>query len=369
MSDSSSAPRPVAPSSSATRETLQVRISSDATLAFLQDRHIPATPSNYSIFYNYFSPSGDPDLKRHISLLIENGTKFSPAICETLSAQYLGMAAEMKALQTASHSIEQELSKVIVNLRKAGDDTTQFGDRLGQYSDSFSGASNLGALEGSLKLLVEKLLVETREMEERSRLLETRLLSSSQEVLSLRQNLEVVRAESMTDSLTGVGNRKFFETAFQELVATIAPSSPVTLILGDIDHFKNFNDNWGHQMGDQVLRIVSQCMKQQFGAQAKLARYGGEEFVVILPDTNLETAVAAADEARKVVARQKMKKKSTGELIGRITMSFGAALMQTDESLSDLVRRADDALYAAKNAGRNMVMSDAMLMEKKASGF
>lgn len=361
MSVSSSASR-----SAASEEILQIRISSDATLAFLLDHHIPATPSNYSIFYNYFSPAGEPDLKRDISVLIESGTKFTPAVCETLSAKHLDMAAEMRALQTASHSIELELGKVLVNLRKAGDDTTQFGDRLGQYSDSFSGASNLGALEGSLKLLVEKLLSETRDMEERSRSLENKLLSSSQEVLKLRQNLEVVRAESMTDSLTGIGNRKFFEASFQEIVVATNPSSPIALILGDIDHFKNFNDNWGHQMGDQVLRIVSQCMKQQFGAQAKLARYGGEEFVVILPDTDLEAAMMAADEARRVVSSQKMKKKSTGELIGRITMSFGTAIMRTDESLSELVRRADDALYAAKNAGRNMVMSDAMLTKQKA---
>ena len=127
----------------------------------------------------------------------------------------------------------------------------------------------------------------------------------------------------------------------------------------DIDHFKLFNDTWGHQTGDQVLRLVGHCLSENVKGRDTAARYGGEEFVVILRQTGLDSAVSLANQIRANVESKKLVKRSTGDILGTITISIGVAQLHPGESPSSLIERADTCLYAAKNAGRNRVMSEA----------
>jgi diguanylate cyclase len=126
----------------------------------------------------------------------------------------------------------------------------------------------------------------------------------------------------------------------------------------DIDHFKAFNDTWGHQTGDQVLRLVANCLSENVKGRDTAARYGGEEFVVILPQTQLAGAVNLANQIRAKVESKKLVKKSTGDILGIITISCGVTQYDPNESAEDFVRRADECLYAAKRAGRNRVISE-----------
>ena len=98
---------------------------------------------------------------------------------------------------------------------------------------------------------------------------------------------------------------------------------PLSLLMFDIDHFKLFNDNYGHLTGDQVLRLVAMSLKQTIKGQDIIARYGGEEFAVVLPSTALKQALAVADHIRRAVMAKELKKKSTGEILGRVTVSIG----------------------------------------------
>ena len=133
------------------------------------------------------------------------------------------------------------------------------------------------------------------------------------------------------------------------------------LMLVDIDHFKRFNDTWGHQTGDQVLRLVAMTLKSNLKGKDMAARYGGEEFAAILPATDLEGAVIVADNIRKAVQAKELLKRSTNEKLGRITASFGVAAYHPGDTPSSLIDRADRCLYAAKHAGRNRVFSEAEL--------
>jgi diguanylate cyclase len=133
----------------------------------------------------------------------------------------------------------------------------------------------------------------------------------------------------------------------------------VTLVMCDIDHFKTFNDTWGHQTGDQVLRLVANCLSENVKGRDTAARYGGEEFAVILPQTSLADAVGLADQIRGKVESKKLVKKSTGDILGMITISMGVAQYNPQESLDEFVARADTCLYAAKHAGRNRVVCEA----------
>jgi diguanylate cyclase len=134
-------------------------------------------------------------------------------------------------------------------------------------------------------------------------------------------------------------------------------SGPLCVLIGDVDHFKKFNDTWGHATGDQVLRLVAQCFKSNTKGRDTAARYGGEEFVVALPHTSLANAVTVAEHIRAAVESKKIVKRSTGETLGSITLSIGVAQYVADEPIGDTLARADACLYVAKRSGRNRVIA------------
>jgi diguanylate cyclase len=181
-------------------------------------------------------------------------------------------------------------------------------------------------------------------------------------VTELRDRLESVRKESLTDQLTGIPNRKAFDNELQESVdRAIESGEPLSLVMCDIDHFKAFNDTWGHQTGDQVLRLVANCLSENVKGRDTAARYGGEEFVVILPQTELAGAVNLANQIRAKVESKKLVKKSTGDILGIITISCGVTQYDPKETLEEFVRRTDECLYAAKRNGRNRVVGSAQI--------
>jgi diguanylate cyclase len=195
-------------------------------------------------------------------------------------------------------------------------------------------------------------------MEHRAKSLEGELQASSQQVSELRTKLADVRKESMTDPLTRIANRKAFDEAIRGAQAAVnQEGEAVTLLLCDIDHFKAFNDNWGHQTGDQVLKLVAACLSDNVKGRDTAARYGGEEFAVLLRGTSLEAATRVANQIRATVETKKLVKKSTGDILGSITISIGVAQLASGETPESVVRRADACLYGAKHSGRNLVVN------------
>src|SRR5439155_27001119 len=196
-------------------------------------------------------------------------------------------------------------------------------------------------------------------MQDTNKALESRLVVSKQEISNLQHSLEAIRAESMTDPLTALGNRKYFDRALGEALRIARErSEPLSVMLFDIDYFKSFNDNYGHLTGDQVLRLVAMTLKQNIKGQDITARYGGEEFAVVLPNTALRQALTVADHIRRAVMAKELKKKSTGEILGRVTISVGVSMLKPDDDTDSLIERADACLYAAKRNGRNRVICE-----------
>ena len=186
--------------------------------------------------------------------------------------------------------------------------------------------------------------------------LEEMLEQSNAAMEELRRDLEHVRREAMTDGLTGLANRKSFDNEFDRIFQDAQENNHgFTLLMLDIDHFKSFNDNFGHQVGDQVLRLVARTLKDSIKGKDFAARYGGEEFAIILPDTDVTGAIIVGNALRKAVASKDVINRSTGKVLGRITMSVGVAEYAADKTVEDLIERADSALYTAKHNGRNQV--------------
>jgi diguanylate cyclase len=323
--------------------------------AWLAQRGVPPTPENYELAFNFVSAE-HPDLKRTVESLIANGCKFDASVMTVLHQRYFRAPKDDDALTELSEKISAELDSVLQILETAGADHSAYGKTLSKVSGEL-GQARPG--DTGLKAIIDGVITATRAMEARSKTLEIQLQTSSREVNELRDRLESVRKEALTDQLTGIANRKAFDNELQESIdRAVETGEPLSLVMCDIDHFKAFNDTWGHQTGDQVLRLVANCLSENVKGRDTAARYGGEEFVVILPQTQLAGAVNLANQIRAKVESKKLVLLSTGDILGIITISCGVTQFDPSESAEDFVRRADQCLYAAKRAGRNRVISE-----------
>ncbi len=321
-------------------------------LQLMSEQGVSPTPRHYQLWYTYASGEA-PLLNRMIDNCIAHTKRVGDELSERLYLKFFGAKGENALVQETGQLMHAELDKVIARLNSAESDTTRFGNVLMEYGDDIA---DLADGDG-IKALVSGLARETKEMEVKTRSLESELKKSSEEIKKLKANLDTARAESMIDDLTGIGNRKQFDCALKMATEDSAMShQPLSLVFGDVDHFKKFNDTWGHKLGDHVLKLVAQQMKILIGDRGTPTRYGGEEFAIIMPDTTLSDALAFAEELRISVSKKQMKTKATGVALGRITMSFGVTQYMAGESMDAFVERADCALYAAKSAGRNKVI-------------
>jgi diguanylate cyclase len=313
-----------------------------------------AVPRNYEIWYIY-AAGFNPPLNKIINETLERQGKLTEADLDQIYDTCLSHLKTTDRIDKVGGRVIHEIDDVM----------RLFSDALGMsasYDDSLSGATQkLSAAKtgDQVKAVIEQLVVSTREMRDTNKALEDRLSMSKQEITNLQQSLEAIRTESLTDPLTSLGNRKYFDRAIAAAVQSAAAcGEPLSLLMLDIDHFKSFNDNYGHLTGDQVLRLVAMSLKQTIKGQDVAARYGGEEFAVVLPATALRQALTVADHIRRAVMSKELKKKSTGEILGRVTISIGVSVLQPGDDPDTLIERADGCLYAAKRNGRNRVICE-----------
>ena len=327
----------------------------EIALAQIKSLRQSAIPRNYEIWYVYATGYNSPLNKIINETLARNG-KLTEADLEQIYETYLSQIKITDRIDKVGARVIGEIDGVMKLIN----------DALGMsasYDDSLSGATQKLAVaehRDQVKAIVESLVKSTRQMRGTNKALEERLTLSKTEISNLQQSLEAIRAESLTDPLTGLGNRKYFDRSIDMAVQNaLANSEPLSLLMFDIDHFKSFNDSYGHLTGDQVLRLVGMSLKQTITSQDITARYGGEEFAVVLPNTALRQALAVADHIRRVVMAKELKKKSTGEILGRVTISVGVSMLKPDDDAHSLLERADACLYAAKRNGRNRVICEA----------
>ena len=196
-----------------------------------------------------------------------------------------------------------------------------------------------------LKSEANAYLVQAREIPE-----EHKYLVWFTNVTAIDQERQTYHELSMKDPLTGIFNRKKFdEEIAREIQRAQRYGHPLSMMIFDIDHFKDVNDNYGHQVGDYVLQELARVAKEHIRQSDLFVRYGGEEFIILLPETMLDGAVQSAQKLRKMIAQAPM------EHVMRITCSFGVTLYRPGEEAQQFLKRADDALYEAKNNGRDRV--------------
>ena len=314
----------------------------------------PATPRNYEVWYAY-ATGYNPSLNQTINETLARQGNLSDADLEKVYTTYLSPARISERIDSVGTRVMDEIEQVMAMVDAAVGSATSYSESLADVTSKLGQSKDR---EG-LRAIVESLVQSAQEMKQNNQSLEERLNASKQEINQLQESLDLVRTESLTDPLTGLSNRKFFDEALTKLVGeAIERSEPLALVMTDVDHFKTFNDTWGHLTGDQVLRLVAMSVKQNVKGQDIAARYGGEEFAIVLPNTVLRSALTVADHIRRAVMSKELMKRSTGQNLGRVTISLGVASIRKSDTVQTLIARADACLYAAKRNGRNRVICE-----------
>ena len=326
-----------------------------SALSLLKDKKIAPCPPNFQVWYAYFS-GRDPELKKKLDDRLSQAKPISSEECEEIFANYFQIDKDALAIGAASDRIGSVTDQIIKYVRASIGVTGNFDNVLTEVSDSLGSVSSSDALGE----LVKRLANETKEVHSDSKKLVGALAQSKSEITELRRQLECATSEALTDALTGLGNRRYFDERLNaEIQEHQEDDSELCLLLVDIDHFKRFNDTHGHAVGDQVLRVIARVLTDRVRGRDSACRFGGEEFAIILPETKLEDAETVANQIRTMLAARKLTNKSTGADFGTITASLGVASHQPGEPMAAFVDRADKALYRAKNNGRNQVVVDA----------
>jgi diguanylate cyclase len=314
-----------------------------------------ASPRNYEIWYTY-ATGYNPSLNQMINEMLARSGQLSDTDIDNIYDTYLSPVRLTERIDKVGSRVRDEIEQVMAMIGAAVGSATSYSESLADASQQLGHAKD----SQGLRTIIGTLVHTAKEMEKTNQTLEARLSESKQEINTLQENLEAVRTESLTDPLTGLANRKYFDQTLTRAVAdAIKRNEQLSLMMTDIDHFKTFNDTYGHLTGDQVLRLVALSVKQNVKGQDIAARYGGEEFAVVLPNTVLRSAITVADHIRRAVMTKELMKRSTGEHLGRITISIGVASLRRDDTAQSLMERADACLYAAKRNGRNRVVCEA----------
>lgn len=323
---------------------------SETAMQLIESYDIHATPDYFRLLYDYASER-DPVVARRLrDVSDETPEVFRKTAAELVEVHY-GEQNHVRLVTETGDAMQDQIRDVVEQVHNAGDDVHDFGDALDGLAD------NLGALEnGAMTSLVSQMIMVTRRMKVKSDRLEQDLKQSAHEIRNLQERLEESRREALTDVLTGITNRTGFDRSLTRHTQwAVEDGAYLSLVMCDIDHFKRFNDTYGHQLGDQVLKLVGGVLHGGLKGRDVPCRYGGEEFALILPDTDIEGAAKVADNIRNTIGAKRIVRKSTGEEISRVTMSFGVAEFRLGESPAALIARADAALYRAKEQGRNRV--------------
>jgi diguanylate cyclase len=322
-------------------------------------RH-PADPPSFEVWYVY-STGNNPRLNQAINDKLRCGGTLTIAELDRIHEELLSPTALAAHLDSVGDKLGIAVDRIGGMIETAAGSMATYGESLAGTGRSLGDVHDGEAL----RAVVESLAQATRRAEEENLALQAQLSSSKQEIRELQSNLEDIRRESITDALTKLANRKHFDQALDLEIKHGGCEAPLSLLLCDVDHFKKFNDRFGHVTGDHVLRLLAAALRNTIRGQDLAARYGGEEFAIILPNTTLHQAMSVAENIRSAVMQKEIIKRTTGESLGRITVSIGAAAFRADDTSESFIERADLCLYAAKRRGRNQVVSEINLQEER----
>lgn len=316
--------------------------------------NIVPSPQNYHVWFEYLS-GDNVELTGAVNSVIASGEGFNNEILDGLYRRHIGDEKQRVALKRLQRATQTVLRDVLEQLIEVGGAANKYKEKLEFYSGRLETANDTLAIRD----VVKSLLHDTAEMTSASIRLQGCLEETTSRGQALERQLEKVEQETLSDNLTGLGNRRAAEQIMSELCEVYKESGEMfSVIVLDLDQFKKVNDAHGHAVGDAVLCKVARSLQDNVKGRDFIARHAGEEFTVILPQTASGPATVVADQLREALAAKRLRIAETDEDLGSVTASFGIAEIRPDDTEHSLFARAKRALESAKAAGGDTVKSD-----------
>lgn len=314
---------------------------------------VPVLPNNYALWYTYVVNS-KPELNKEIDSLLVEKNQVSSHQVDSLYEKHL-QADQHHASQALTKSMEDFAGSISKSIGFTQEDTQKFEQAMDTVHSELNGMDSDAVEVDQISDFVDDLISQSLQMRDNAKGFSESLNHAQEEIKRLREKLEYTRQEALRDELTGALNRR----AFNETVARLIDmeNQDCALILCDIDHFKKFNDTHGHQLGDQVLKVVAARLSKYSNVKASTYRYGGEEFAILVEENASKMAAPLAEQLRQSIERLVIKDKKSQKQVAKITCSFGIAQYALGFSNFTWIELADERLYRAKEAGRNRVMA------------
>lgn len=320
-----------------------------------EEQNINPTPLNYYIWYQYFKGE-HPQFRQEMDSVLNDPFGYHDRIGRRMYHTYFS-DQDIEDSLGFDKALKRLLEVMAKRIQHWGDKLEQQTERLENCAERLSGDLE----QHEVKRITSDVLNTANSMQESSRSFTKEMLENADEIQKLRKQLVDAKAEAMKDELTQIGNRKAFNLSLKEFTDDIINgenTQNLYLVLSDIDHFKSFNDTYGHLIGDSILRYYSNILKRNQIENQITCRYGGEEFALLIKADNLETAIEVAENCRKEIEAAHLKRKDSKEALRTVTASFGIAQFKMNEEPESFVKRADDALYHAKKTGRNRIVTE-----------
>lgn len=308
----------------------------------------PFVPTTYTVWFEHLTGI-NPPLSKAINELLDAKGQLDSQTIQSLFERYIS-----ESNPEAQKNFRQNMQKALDNLQQVAElsdtETGRFSAGLQKHGETLAEEMDARMLQN----LVSEISQDTQTMRQSVEALQSKLHESKEEVEKLNLELQNARVEALIDPLTDIYNRRGFEAQMKKYAAdSELQGKKVCFLMLDIDHFKKINDSYGHLFGDKVIRSIAAALKANVKGQDSVARVGGEEFAVILPDTPLEGAYTVAEHIRKIIEKGKIRVQNKDEFIGGITISIGIAEGEIAGNWTEVLSKADEALYVSKTTGRN----------------
>lgn len=318
----------------------------------IETHQLKPNPDNYRVWFEYAAGNLET-LVKSIDELIQSGRHINDEQSKDLFFQHLATEDQRRAESSIS-SVVNMLGKISSNIQSWGVGSEQYFNKLEYCRERLAQDPS----PEEISIIIQDATAEIQKTIESGRLANQAISRLQDEINNLRVGIDQLSDQALTDALTGIANRRGFDLTLEKAIKDAnGTQSSFVLILVDVDHFKSINDKFGHPTGDKVLCYVASLIRHTLRHNDFVARIGGEEFAIILPHTLLTHGETIAENLRQKLSARPLTRSSDKVSLGHITASFGVTRYQPNEDSRELIKRADENLYKAKQNGRNAVYS------------
>lgn len=320
----------------------EAQLLSERALAFMANHSLTPHPINYAVIYQYVS-NDNKKLKAAIEKKLSTKSQIDDVFIEAMFNEYLSASHNIENLLLSP--FEKTLNKTLDKIDSQVINEKEIAFNLKKVDSALSKLSQHQPLKALINFIIN--LINNSQSQRKA--LTDELTHTYAEVKLLRTQLSESREEAAIDALTGLLNRRGCQSKLQSFDMEKIHST----IAIDIDHFKQINDGFGHAVGDKVIQLIANIIKQSISADDIAVRFGGEEFIVVMQNKSTKIAENIAEKIRTSVEKLKLIQKQTNTYLPQISVSLGVAELNEQESWDSLFEKADKAMYQAKQLGRN----------------